>query len=236
MPVKKWRKPGSDDKQRGSSVKKGWNLVQNYPKEDPVRQVEVDLTDESASRTFEVPPLLRSAMSAYQQEVLGWLELSIVSWLNFYFAIGEGGQQQRLEEAAEGLGKSSDRLASIASQMGNLPWADTGWHDLIVTYAEGVEYWAQAIDMLARGAKFDRNNLAEEGFDLMARGSNTAERVVALHDGTESAVDMTGTLRTLEGLQPPGRVSAKSVDKAKAPWKRAVIAAGSRLNWSSSVW
>lgn len=236
MPVKKWGKSGSDDNQRASLVEKGWHLVQNYPKEDPVRQVEVDLTDESANRPFEVPPLLRSAMSAYQQEILGWLELSIVSWLNFYFAIGEGGQQQRLEEASEGLGKSSDRLESIASQMENLPWADTGWHDLIVTYAEGVEYWAEAFDMLARGAKFDRKNLAEEGFDLMDRGSDTVERVVALHGGTESGIDMTGLLRTLERLQPPGRVSAKSVDKAKAPWKRAIIAAGSRLNWSSSVW
>lgn len=236
MPVRKWRKPGSDDGQTRSSVKKGWHLVQNYPKEDPVRQVEVDLTDERADRPFEVPPLLRSEMIAYQQEVLGWLELSIVSWLNFYFAIGEGSHQQRLEEASEGLGKSSDRLGSIANQMGNLPWRVTGWHDLIMTYAEGIEDWAKGIDLIARGAKFDRNNLAQEGFDLMDRGSSTIERVVVLHDRSENGVDMTGPLKDLERLLPPGRVSAKSIDRAKAPWKRAIIAAGSRLNWSSSAW
>ncbi len=236
MPVKKWRKPGSNDNQTRSSVDKGWRLVQNYPKEDPVRQVEIDLTDESADRPFEVPPLLRSGMSAYQQEILGWLELSIVSWLNFYFAIGEGSPQQRLEEASEGLGKSSDRLESIANQMWNLPRSDTGWHDLITTYAEGVQDWAEAIDLIARGAKFDRNNLAQEGFNLMDGGSDTVERVVVIDDRPEIGVDMTGPLRTLERLLPPGRVSAKSVDRAKAPWKRAIIAAGSRLNWSSSVW
>lgn len=238
MPVKRWRTTRQNDDPQ-QSVSKGWHLIQNYRREDPERHIdEVDLTEieNDPSRPFEVPSLLRSEMRTFQEEVVGWLEFAMVSWFNFYFAVGEGSPEDRLIEASEGLSKTSERLGSIARQMRNLPWRETHWHDLIRVYAEAVENWATAIDLIGRGAEFDRNNLAEEGFSEMDLGSSAAERVVATHSSPEHGVDLDGALRQLQKLEPRGRVSKKATEKSREPWRRALVAAASRIDWSSSPW
>ena len=237
MPGRKPRKGGI--RQDQEAVTKGWHLVQSYRKEDPERHrklVDGVEPDEDAIPQFEVPNLLRAEMTTYQKEVVIWLESAITSWFTFYFALGEGGVQDRLDEASEGLAKATDRLQAIARQMGYLPWNDSQWHDLIAVYADAVDTWATAIDLIMRGARFDRHRLADEGFAQLELGSSTAERVVSLNASPEPGVDVAGALRTLTRLEPSGRVSAKTVAKAKEPWNRAVVAAGSRLTWSKSVW
>lgn len=222
------------------AVDRGWHLVQNYRREDPERHIEeVDPTDDAEGppvNRFEVPRLLLAEMKTFQEEVVGWLEFAISSWFKFYFALGEGTSQAQLDEVSEGLAKATDRLEAISRQMGHLPWNTSQWHDLIMIYAEAVETWAAALDLIMRGARFDRNNLAEEGFKRLDMGSATAERVVSLNARHESGVDVNGALRTLARLEPSKRVSPKTVARAKQPWERAVIAAGSRLTWSKSVW
>lgn len=238
MPGRKSRKTGRHQDHQ-EAMSKGWHLIQSYRKEDPERHkeyIETTDSDEEAAPSFEVPTLLRAEMTTFQKEVVGWLESAISSWFNFYFGLGDGGVEDRLDEASEGLGKATDRLQAIARQMGNLPWNDSQWHDLIMVYAEAVETWAAALDLIMRGARFDRHRLADEGFEQMDLGSSTAERVVSLTASRDPRGDIDGALRTLARLEPNGRVSPKTVAKAKEPWQRAVIAAGSALNWSKSVW
>jgi hypothetical protein len=238
MPGKKSRKDRAQQNRDGG-VTKGWHLVQSSRREDPERHKEyleiVDPDDEAVPR-FEVPTLLRDEMTTYQKEVVDWLESAISSWFNFYFALGDGGAQNRLDEASEGLGKATDRLQAIARQMGNLPWSDSQWHDVIMVYAEAVDTWAAALDLIMRGARFDRHRLADEGFEQMDMGTSTAERVVSLAATPEPGGDVDRALRTLARLKPRGRVSPKTVATAKEPWRRAVVAAGSTINWSKSVW
>lgn len=238
MPAKRWRTAQqADDSQQ--SVSRGWHLIHNYRREDPERHVdEIDLTEaeDDTARPFEVPSLLRSEMTTLQEEVVGWLEFAMVSWFNFYFAIGEGSPDDRLEETAEDLLKTSERLGSIARQMGRLPWRETHWHDLIMVYTEAVEHWADAIDLIGRGAKLDHHYLAESGFASLDRGSTSAERVVATHSSPDRGVDLDGALQKLQRLKPPGKVSKKKVEESKEPWRRALTAAASRMDWSRSPW
>jgi hypothetical protein len=235
----KWSRKAGRHQEHQEALNKGWHLVQSYRKEDPQRHKEktesADLDDEAAPR-FEVPTLLRAEMTTYQKEVVSWLESAISSWFNFYFALGDGEVQERLDVASEGLSKAAERLQAIARQMESLRWSESQWHDLVAVYAEAVETWAGALDLIMRGASFDRHRLADEGFEQMDMASATAERVVSLNASPEPGVDVNGVLRILERLEPSGRVSPKAVAKAKAPWHRAVIAAGSRLTWSKSVW
>lgn len=238
MPAKR-RRTAQQAEDTQQSVSRGWHLIHNYRREDPERHIdEIDLTEaeDDPARPFEVPSLLRSAMRTFQEEVLGWLEFAMLSWFNFYFAIGEGSPDDRLEDAAEGLLKTSERLDSIARRMEKLPWRETHWHDLIMVYSEAVELWAKAVDLIGRGAKVDHPYLAEAGFTNLDMGSSSAERVVATHSSPEASVDLDGALRKLQRLEPPVRVSKKKVEESKEPWRRALIAAASRMDWSSSPW
>ena len=240
MPGRRGRHSEKGNRSEGGEVNRGWHLIQNYRKEDPERHIEeTDPSDDPEERTtnrFRVPGLLLAEMTAFQKEVVGWLESAITAWFTFYFALGEGSPEQRLEEASEGLAKATDRLEAIGRQMRHLPWKDSQWHDLIMIYAEAVETWAVAIDLIMRGARFDRNNLADEGLQRLDSGSAIAERVVAIHAPHERVVNMNGPFRTLAKLEPEGRVSPKAVARAKQPWDRALTAAGSALTWSKSVW
>lgn len=220
------------DKQRERAVNKGWYLVQNYRKEDPQRHLadgEEELVKNLKRR--DVPNLLLGEMLAYQAEVLTWLELGMASWLNFYFALGEAKPEDRLEEAAEGLGKASERLHNISEQMAHLPGLESGWGLTVRGYREAVEMWSTAMDLIARGALFDRDPLAREGLDLLTRASDRAEDVVEVESGPSRGVDINGPLGTLHRIQPSDRVSPRAVEEAKTPWERALIVAGSRIDW-----
>ncbi|MFP3882628.1 MAG: hypothetical protein ACLFWH_09950 [Actinomycetota bacterium] len=238
MSAKKWRTAQqADDTQQ--SVSRGWHLVQNYPREDPERHLnEIDLTEaeNDSAKPFEVPSLLLSAMRTFQEEVVGWLEFAMLAWFNFYFAIGDGSPDDRLEEAAERLLKASERLRPIARRMGTLPWRETHWYDLVMVYSEAVEYWAEAVGLIGRGAKLDHHYLAEAGFGNLNLGSSSAERVVAMHSSPERGVDLDEAIRKLEKLDPPAKVSKKKVEESKQPWRRALTAAASPMDWSKSPW
>lgn len=228
-----WWQRDDQDKQSRPSVAKGWHLVKNHRREDPERHIVEKASTSRVPETYlrDFPPLLHAEVVAFQEEVLGWLELAMVSWLNFYFALGEGAPGANLAEVSEGLDKASERLEAINAQMKYLPGKDSRWSKPVQLYREAITDWGKALELIARGARFDREAIAREGFAIMDDGSRTAEEVVDLRAGPHVGVNLDGRLETLRQMKPRGRVSARAIEKARSPWRRALMAAGSKIDW-----
>lgn len=226
-----WQRDDREEKRR-RDVRKNWHLVQNRRREDPERHITEELP--GAERTHapsDVPPLLHTEMVVFQEEVLGWLGLGMVSWFNFYFALGPGTMDDRLAEVSAGLGKASECLDAISTHMKYLPGKDSAWNRPIQAYRDAVADWGKSLELIAKGARLDFKSLAREGFSLMSVACASAEAVVDVRAGPNPGVDLDGRLDTLQRMRPAKRVPRKAIEEAKAPWRRAIVAAGSKIDW-----
>ncbi|HSM44068.1 MAG TPA: hypothetical protein VK969_03540, partial [Acidimicrobiia bacterium] len=92
--------------------------------------------DEKTDTHSDLLLVVQNEMLVLQEETLDWMELGMVSWFHFYFAIGPGTMDDRLSEASAGLGKASDRLDTISAQMKYLPVKDSTWERPAQAYRE----------------------------------------------------------------------------------------------------
>jgi hypothetical protein len=226
-----WWRQNDQEERRQRDVEKNWHLVQNHRREDPERHVAEEMLGDETDTLSDSLPLVEKEMLVLQEEILDWMELGMVSWFNFYFAIGPGTMDDRLSEASAGLGKASDRLDAVSAQMKYLPVKDSAWERPAQTYREAVADWAKSLQSISRSAQLDFKSLAREGFALMNAASATAEAVVDIQSGSHSGVDIGSRLETLRSLRPAKRVPRRAVEEAKAPWRRAIVAAGSKIDW-----
>lgn len=220
------------EQQHRREVNKSWYLVQNHPREDPERHLTEGLPrpeERDAPRHFPNP--LHAEVVVFQEEVLEWLGRGMVSWFNFYFAIGPGTIDDRLAEGSAELEKASERLDAISAQMKYLRSKESAWNRQAQAYREAVVDWGKSFDLIARGARLDFKSLAREGFALLDIASASAEAVVDIQAGPNPGVNMDVLLEALRLIDPAKRVPRKAIEEAKAPWRRAIVAAGSRIDW-----
>jgi hypothetical protein len=233
MEARKRRKEDVEADRR-QAVRKGWNLVQGYGADDAGNLVPEDRapsqsTSDEARERRESARQVHEEVAALQVEVVDWIDAAMTSWFNFFFAMGRGSAGSRLDEASESLGKAADRLQVLGEQIRGTSGRGYLRNDPILIYADAVDGWSGAFDLIARGARMDRGTLAREGLANLDRASAKAERVVIAQKGNMVA----GPLATLSRLKPSQRTPRKAVARAKAPWKRAIIAAGSPFDWTA---
>jgi hypothetical protein len=226
-----WRRDDREQQHR-RDVSKSWYLVQNQRSEEPEKHITEELPrTESPGAAPDFPNLLQAEMVVFQGEVLEWLGLGMVSWFNFYFATGPGTIDDRLAEASAELGKASERLDAIGAQMKYLPGRESAWDRAAQAYRVAVVDWGKSLDLIARGATLDFKSLAREGFALMDIASASAEAAVDIQAGPNPGVNMDVHLEGLRRMRPAKRVPRRATEEAKAPWRRAIVAAGSRIDW-----
>lgn len=226
-----WRQDDWGERHR-RDVMKNWHLVQNHRREDPERHItEVLLRVEGTDTPSGPPTPLHTEMVVFQEEVLGWLGLGMTSWFDFYFALGPGTMDDRLAAVSAELGKASERLDAISAQMKYLPSDDSAWNRPAQAYREAVADWSKSLELIGKGTGLDFKSLAREGFSLMSVASACAESVVDIQAGPNRGVDIDSRLDLLRRMRPAKRVPRKAIEEAKAPWRRAIVAAGSRIDW-----
>lgn len=227
-----WWRRDDQEQQHRRDVTKSWYLIQNHRREDPERHVTEQLPrTETPDAPRDLPNLLLAEMVVFQEEVLEWLGLGMVSWFNFYFAIGPGTIDDRLAEASAELEKASERLDAIGAQMKYLRSKESAWNRPAEAYRGAVVDWGKSFELIARGAGLDFKSLAREGFALMDVASASAEAVVNIQAGPDPGVNMDVHLEDLRRMRPAKRVPRKATEEAKSPWRRAIVAAGSRIDW-----
>lgn len=218
---------------RRRDVKKNWHLIQVRRREDPERHLTEKLP---RANSTDIPPglpvQLHTEMVVFQEEVLDWLEMAMLSWFDFYFALGPGTIHDRLAEASARLGKASEGLDAISAQMKYLPGREPAWTGPVQAYREAVADWGKSLGLIAKGTTLDFKSLAREGFSLMNITSANAETIVHVRAGPDPGVDVHSRLDTLSRLRPAKRVPRKAMAAAKAPWMKAIVAAGSKIDWS----
>jgi hypothetical protein len=174
---------------------------------------------------------LHAQFSSAQEEVVEWIGLAMKSWFDYYFLLAEGSFRDRLERAAAGLDQSAKDLRVVGESLDGLISEDIARNVLINTYGAAVVAWADAFELIASGSRRDQRPLAREGFAMMKEATEMAERAVALRASLGQQKAISGHLKTLRDLQPPKRVARRTIEKAKAPWRKALEAAGSPLDW-----
>jgi len=228
-----------NDEQRQRALDKGWRMVSRYEASNgDLEQVQADSAELTSlvmeSRRFEVPPHLRNVIRNYQIEVLDCLTRAMQAWFDFYFVLGIGSVYDRLESVGDALSESADRLSAISRDSGTRLWINSPGYDVLATYGSAAGTWGSALAMIANGAKLDQSDLADHGFQRMNGASDIAERVVLVGSLGERGLDLQQSLDRLSSLEPAERVPKRTVEDAKTPWKRALIAAGSKINWTTS--
>jgi hypothetical protein len=166
-----------------------------------------------------------------QEEVVEWIALAMQSWFDYYFLLAEGSFRDRLERAAAGLDQSAKDLRVVGESLGGLTSDDVARNLLIETYGTAVVGWADAFELIASGARRDQRPLAREGFVRMEEATEMAERVVVLRASLGQQKTISSHLKTLDDLQPPQRVASRTIERSKTPWRKALKAAGSPLDW-----
>ncbi len=175
----------------------------------------------------------RALLEAVQPSVVHSIQFGMRSWFRFYLLIGEGTGQERLLEAILGLREASDRLRDVSDRLEKADYLDPTKAQFVDTYRRAVDVWAEAMSSMARGIELDQQHLAGDGFALLADAADIARRVVRspiypnlLH--TRAGPSPVGeSLAYLAGVSPPARVSKVAARRAKQPWERSIIAAGS---------
>ncbi|HEX6221059.1 MAG TPA: hypothetical protein VF115_08185 [Acidimicrobiia bacterium] len=174
---------------------------------------------------------LHAEISSAQEEVVGWIGLAMQSWFDYYFLLADGAFRDRLERAAAGLDQSAKDLRVVGESLEGPISDDVARNVLINTYGTAIVGWADAFELIASGARRDQRPLAREGFARMEKATEMAERVVALRASLGQQKTISGHLKTLRDLQPPQRVARRTIERAKTPWRKALKAAGSPLDW-----
>lgn len=189
--------------------------------------------DDRATAYPEKEYALHAEFSSAQEEVVDWIGSAMQSWFDYYFLLGEGSLRDRLERAAAGLDQAAKDLRVVGESLDGLTGDDTARNGLIETYGTAVVGWADAFELIASGARRDQRPLAREGFARMEEATATAERAVALGSSLGRQKTVSSHMKALRDFQPPRRVARRTVEKAKAPWRKALKAAGSPLDWNS---
>lgn len=169
-----------------------------------------------------------------QRNAVNELRSAMAHWFGFFFLLGEGTDQERLQSAAFGLQTTARNLKYIADNLDDSARPASGNNSPATTYRTAVKGWADALDLIARGAVLDQQQVADEGFQRLARASADAEQVVDTHANTVDLSLLTESLSYLSDLQPARKIPQSRIDSAKHPWRRAIIAAGSPFKTSES--
>jgi hypothetical protein len=172
-------------------------------------------------------------LEAIQPSVVDSIQFGMKSWFGFFLLTGEGTGQERLNAAIIGLREASNRLRDVSDRLDLPDDLDPTEAEFVDTYRRAVDGWAEAMTSLARGIELDQPYLVEDGFSLLADAANTAKRMVRtplypnlLH--TRAGSSRVGeSLASLAGLSSSARVPKVAVRRAKQPWERAIISAGS---------
>jgi len=194
------------------------------------RERGADLSWEEFASRYESP---RALLEAVQPSVVHSIQFGMRSWFRFYLLIGEGTGQERLLEAILGLREASDRLRDVSDRLEKADDLDPTKAKFVDAYRRAVDVWAEAMSSMARGIELDQQHLAGDGFALLADAADIARRVVRvpmypnlIH--TRAGPSLVGeSLAYLAGVSPPARVSKVDARRAKQPWERSIIAAGS---------
>ena len=218
-----------------------------------VKRGKHEVADPEELLMYESP---RALLEAVQPSVVHSIQFGMRSWFSFYLLIGEGTGQERLLEAILGLREASDRLRDVSDRLEKADDLDPTKAKFLFTdgrllltrprerrrgsalhvvdaYRRAVDVWAEAMSSMARGIELDQQHLAGDGFALLADAADIARRVVRvpiypnlIH--TRAGPSLVGeSLAYLAGVSPPARVSKVAARRAKQPWERSIIAAGS---------
>jgi len=195
-----------------------------------VKRGKHEVADPEELLMYESP---RALLEAVQPSVVHSIQFGMRSWFRFYLLIGEGTGQERLLEAILGLREASDRLRDVSDRLEKADDLDPTKAKFVDAYRRAVDVWAEAMSSMARGIELDQQHLAGDGFALLADAADIARRVVRvpmypnlIH--TRAGPSLVGeSLAYLAGVSPPARVSKVDARRAKQPWERSIIAAGS---------
>lgn len=178
--------------------------------------------------------VLQAEVNARQEEALEWIASAMRSWFDYFFVLSEGSIRDRLQGAADGLEQSSKGLRIVSESLEGLVGENAAWADRLSTYCTAVAAWADAFEIIALGARLDQRPLAQDGFAKMQDASEMAENVVAARSKKGHQVALSGHLKALGEFRPSKSVPRRTIEKARAPWRRALTAAGSPFNWNRS--
>lgn len=168
-----------------------------------------------------------------QDDVIRSIAGAMISWFAFYFMLGEGTPRERLLRASRGFGAAAESLRLAGGILEDLTSADSDTNAWLRMYQVVVAGWADSFEKVSAGARLDQRSLAREGFARMDEASAIAETLVQRSNiGQHPSLRL--ELATLREFQPRTRVSRRAVDKAKAPWRRALRAAGALPDWTIS--
>jgi hypothetical protein len=134
-----------------------------------------------------------------------------------------------MNAAAEELAIASMMLFNTAAGVRLLPNSDSPGGPLF-EYRRAVESWAHALHSLASAALLDQQHIADRGFGRLAEGTSIAQRILEPEKDRARRDFVTEALSSLDDMTPRTRVGRRAIQRAKKPWREAILAAGSALD------
>jgi hypothetical protein len=175
-------------------------------------------------------------LEVVQPDVVDSIQLGMRSWFEYYFLTGDGTGPERIHAAPIGLRKASSRLQNVSNRLGEVDELDPIEAEFVDAYRRAVDGWAEAMTSIAAGIELDIPRLTDDGFALLEDAADDAKRVVRspvypnllqVPGGAERSSQVGEALAYLAGLSPPSGASKVLAMRAKQPWERSIIAAGS---------